>query len=413
MAAQLRLRHLWLFVPFLGLALRAGLPLRDNSFLWHVRAGVDQLGVGEVIRSDPYSFTRQGAPWRTQSWLLELGYGRLETWFPGLSWVPWFLFGVVAAALAVVLVVLWGRNGAHVGVIVVFAGIGWLSQPYAQPRPVAVSFVLFALVAALMGSRRPPLWVIPPLIWLWASMHGSFVVGLGFLVLDAMRRRSRRQAMAVGLGAAAATLTAHGVGVWRILLDFAANREGLQLIQEWQPPDFATPWLAAFVVLLAILMIGLAAGRIAPTALVVIIPAVAFGLMSARSVLPSVLLLTPWLGEAAGAVPDRPETAANRAVVWATTTGLVVAAVFALASWPGVDETLFPSTLAVAAPGDGPLFASVAAAGYLIYADDERRVFVDDRVELYGAELLKGYERARTAVALGGSCSASTTWRRR
>ena len=80
--------HLVLLVPWIGLVVGAASPIRDNSFLWHVRAGTLQLDLGHVLRTDPFSFTMQGAPWRTQSWLLELGYGLLERWTNGLGWVP-------------------------------------------------------------------------------------------------------------------------------------------------------------------------------------------------------------------------------------------------------------------------------------------------------------------------------------
>lgn len=398
MAARFRLRHLWLLVPFWGIAVRAGRPLGDNSFLWHVRAGADQVAAGEVIRTDPYSFSRAGEPWRTQSWLIELGYGRLETWFPGLDWVGWFLFAVVGATLAVVLGILWSRHGLHVGMIVVFVTLAWLLQPYVQPRPVVMTFLFFALIAAIIGAERPPLWAVPPLVWLWAAVHGSFVVGLAFLGLDAVRRRSRRQAVAVVMGAIAASLTAHGAAVWRILIDFLANREGLELIQEWRPPDFTTPWLAAFLVVMGVLMVGLAAGRIPPGALWVVLPAVVFGLTSARAVLPAALLLSPWLADAATALPDRAETAANRGVVWATAAALIASAVFALARPVRLNEGSFPEPDAVARAGDGRLFTTVAAAGYLIYADEARRVLVDDRVELYGVELLERYQAAVAGV---------------
>ncbi len=393
-AGRFRLRHLWLIVPFWGLALRASLPLRDNSFMWHVRAGVDQLASGEVIRTDPYSFTRFGEPWRTQSWLIELVYGQLERWFPGLSWTPWFLFAVVGAALGVVLAVLWARGGVHVGVLGALVTIGWLSQPYVQPRPVAITFVLFALTGVLMSVRRQMLWAIPLVIWLWAAVHGSFVVGLVFFGLDALRRRSRRQGVAVAIAFVAAGLTAHGLAIWQVMLAFVANRDGLGLLQEWQPPDFTTPWLAAFLVVLLLVMVGLAAGRIPINALWVVAPAVVFGLTSARSVLPAALLLAPWLGHAVQAVPDRRETAANPLFVWATALTLAVSAVAVLARPVRVDETMFPSQPAIDAGGRDRTFTTVAAAGYLIYKDPGRLVLIDDRVELYGAELLRRYERA-------------------
>ncbi len=395
MAARLRLRHLWFLVPFWALALRAGLPIRDNSFLWHVQAGIDQLATGEVMRTDPYSFTALGEPWRTQSWLIELAYGRLEGWFPDLVWVPWFVFLVGAATLSLVLVAVVSQSGPAIGGAAVLITLGWVAQPYMHPRPVLLSFVLLAVVGLLTAMRRPSLWVIPGLLWLWAAVHGSFVVGAAFLVLDAVRRRSGRQALAVGAGLVAASFTAHGFGVWEILYRFAANREALDFIVEWQPPNFASAWLAGFLVALAILMVGLVYGRLAPDALWIVLPATFFALVSTRGVLPGLLIMAPWLAKAAQALPDPREAPVRRLVVWLTVGALAGSALAVLGRPVRFLEDLFPSAQVRAALSDAPLFNTDGPGGALIYLErGARPVFIDDRVELYGPDFFTRYDLA-------------------
>ena len=79
----------------------ASRPIRDNSFLWHIRAGDLQLTSGEVLTTDPFSFTMAGEPWRTQSWLADLLYGSLEQASGGLGWVPWLLIDLRRAGCRV------------------------------------------------------------------------------------------------------------------------------------------------------------------------------------------------------------------------------------------------------------------------------------------------------------------------
>lgn len=395
MAARLRLRHLWFFVPFWALAIRAGRDILDNSFLWHVQAGTDQLAAGEVLRTDLYSLTAVGEPWRTQSWLIELGYARLEGWFADLAWVPWFVYAVAALTLGLVLSAVWSRTGPTFGAAIVLLTVGWVAQPYVHPRPALLSFALFAVIGLLIAMQRPPLWVVPGLLWLWAALHGSFVLGALFLVLDAIRRRSRMEFAAVGVGMVAGTLTAHGVAVWEILYEFFQNRDGLSLIQEWRPPDFTTPWLAGFLVAVALLMVGFAHGKLAPTSLWIVIPAVVLGMSSARSVLPALLVLAPWLGDASRAIPDPAESHASPFVAWATAFVLIVSAATVLAQPIQVTPELLPSAEARDALAPAPLFNSVGVGGALIYADaGDRPVFIDDRVELYGSEFLRRYAGA-------------------
>ena len=69
------LAHLVLVVPWVALVIDAWAPIRDNSFLWHIRAGELQASAGEVLVADPFSFTMLGERWLTQSWLAELLYG--------------------------------------------------------------------------------------------------------------------------------------------------------------------------------------------------------------------------------------------------------------------------------------------------------------------------------------------------
>jgi hypothetical protein len=71
----LSVAHVALVLPWIMAVVAARLPVRDNSFLWHVTAGRLQIEQGAVLTADPFSFTFLGAPWRTQSWLLELVYG--------------------------------------------------------------------------------------------------------------------------------------------------------------------------------------------------------------------------------------------------------------------------------------------------------------------------------------------------
>src|SRR5690606_35004676 len=88
--------HAALLLPWVIASYGFARTFNDNSYLWHVRAGDIQLNQGSVISSDPFSFTKADYPWRTQSWLAELLYSRLDdAW--GLASTP--LVTTVCAAL--------------------------------------------------------------------------------------------------------------------------------------------------------------------------------------------------------------------------------------------------------------------------------------------------------------------------
>ena len=176
--AQLRVAHLRFLVPFVAIAWRASQPIGDNSFLWHVRAGTLQIDRGQVLTADPFSFTESGAAWRTQSWLAELGYGWLERTSGGIGWVPTMKFLAVSLAVGLVgLVIYRVSNRSHWVTLGALVLMLWQSSPFAVARPALLGFVLLACVVAIAHSNRRPLWALPLLFWLWASVHGDAVHG--------------------------------------------------------------------------------------------------------------------------------------------------------------------------------------------------------------------------------------------
>jgi len=390
-ASRLRVRHLFGLVPFVLISVAAVHPVVDNSFLWHVRAGTAQLRLGRVLTSDVFSYSRGGVPWRTQSWLTELGYGTLERLTGGIAWTHLVLFLVAGATLLLVGVRLYGVTRSPLATALWMMVLAWLAVPFVQPRPVVVSYVLLALVVVVVGLEDRVLWAAVPIVWIWSAMHGSWVLGVGLLLLEAVRRRSRRVALVAILGAVAATATAHGLGVWEILLAFARNRDALALINEWRPPAFGDPVQAPYLVLLVGILVGASRHRLRPRYLVVVVPFLLFGLTTRRAVYPAAIVLVPW-----AALAWRPRRAVGgrgSAVTWVAA-GVVAALVVAplLLVPHRIDTSVFPPDAAIAAAGPQPFFHSDAVGGYLIYRNwPAERIYLDDRAELYGAEFFAEY----------------------
>lgn len=388
---RLSVRHLWLTVPFFGVAVAATQPIRDNSFLWHVRAGEWQLRIGEVIRTDPFSFTQEGAAWRTQSWLIELLYGLLENQIGGLAWVPLLLLMMSALALALVGLAVY-REARSVAVTAgILFGLTWLGLAYLAPRPVLGSYLLLAALVIALQTRT--LWAIPLLIWTWAAVHGSFALGVGLVVLWGIREAGewRRWVSVAGASVLAASLTAHGLEIWRLLIEFGRSSEALMLIQEWAAPRLTEPRMLPYAAALAILLYGAAAGRLTVRDLWVVIPFVLFGLTAQRSIFPAAIVLAPFAGRTLRSKRNTPPVATGSPILnWALLWAIVVILLLVVSRPVPIDDRRFPLEGARALD-PGPVFHDDRVGGYLIYAQwPERQVFVDDRAELFGFE---GFER--------------------
>ncbi len=201
-----------------------------------------------------------------------------------------------------------------------------------------------------------------------------------------------------GLAALVATfLTAHGIGVWQILWDFARAQDALALMAEWKVPDFGDIVHAPYLLLLVGIIVAGMRDRLKPRDLIVVLPFLFFGMTSNRAVVPAVIVVAPW---AALALPRIrvPRSSMSAPVVGVVLGMLALLVVSPLALQPlGVlDEERFPSEEIQAAMGDRHLFHDDGVGGFLIYDEwPDRLVYIDDRAELYGAEMLRQYTDAR------------------
>jgi hypothetical protein len=264
--------------------------------------------------------------------------------------------------------------------------IMWLSIGYFTPRPVLFSLTLFGLL--LLAADTPKLkWSLVPLMWLWASVHGGFVVGLGYLVLDGLRRRDRGRIADV-IGATLVTLlTAHGWGVWEIILKFFGSGQALDLIIEWLPPDLTGLEHFPFALGILALIVGAIKGRVVARDLWLVGPFLLFAFTANRAVPISALVLTPLL--VGSVLKGREVGGSSRSTVLQTRLNVILLSGVLLlpALVPldgGLDRELF-AVEAVSHLRPERVFHDDGVGGYLIYAEWPRRlVYIDDRAELYG-----------------------------
>jgi hypothetical protein len=393
-------RHLILLVPWIGIVIAAAKPIADNSFLWHVRAGTLQLDLGHVLTTDPFSFTMQGAPWRTQSWLIELGYGLLERWTKGLGWVRFELVIVAGVTYLLLALIVYRKSRNILATGLLMAIFTWLAVAFEVPRPVVFTGLFLVMLIALLDEDM--LWPVPLLVWVWASVHGAWIIGIGYLVVHtlATRRPLRRRAATLGASLLAATVTAHGIGVWEILWAFLRNRKALSYISEWAIPNMLSIQNLPYVALFVLLMAAAIRGKLRLRMLWIIVPFFVFGLSAGRNLYPAMIVLLPL---AVGGWPEQWRWRQVRPSLGEARLNLVVAALLLLApivplvtAPAGISEDRFPIA-ALQYLGPGRVFTDDSVGGYLIYAQwPGREVLIDDRAELYGREFMKEFVDART-----------------
>lgn len=395
-------------VAAVGFTLAVGLPTGDPDTYWHLASGQWMLEHHALLKNDIFSSTVPGQPYSVGEWLGEVG---LALAFGAGQWVGLAILRAVLVAIAAFFLARLARRGGAplVAALLVVVWALVISKTRWTDRPAIFTFVLFPVVLDLLysaraGSRRA-LIAIPPLVLVWANLHGGYAIGialvLAFTVEALVRRRPDRGAFALTLVACIALsfLDPETFGV--------GNAAGHALapprfISEEAPPDILEPSglvFAAFV--LAALGVALIDGG-GLLDLLLLAPLLWLGLSAQRHLLFFVFAATPFI--AAGAarlyLRLRPRTRPARGLPPPAAASLaLLLCVGALASAFGApsspDEHAYPTGAVEALRGgSGTLLNEYDWGGYLIFRVPERKVFVDGRLFPFYPAVLRDYRDA-------------------
>ncbi|MBV8951350.1 MAG: hypothetical protein JOZ99_10775, partial [Actinobacteria bacterium] len=273
--------------------------LGDNSFFWHLRTGRLILQQG-IPHTDPYSFTAHGAPWVAQSWLAEVWYGLLDLIGGGAAIR---LFGaVLGATIAVVTFRLALRIvGDRVRALALAMGAFACLAVMWSPRPLVIAVLLF--LALVWIVECPDTWLgrhelvaVPVVLWIWATVHGTFELGLAYLALHLVGRfadgappwkgRERRIVLATAIASVVVFANPYGSALILFPVQLLSRGHILSHVVEWKSPDFRTLpgqmlalWLVAVLCVLA-----RTRHRVSRRDLVVTIPFVLLSLWAMRNI---------------------------------------------------------------------------------------------------------------------------------
>ena len=228
----------------------------DPDIWWHLADARQLFTTHHFIRTEMTSFTVAGKPWVDPEWLSEIPY-----------WVGYRAFGLQGVYLTTWLVLsanlllfywrgVW-RTG-HAGAALLASSLGLvLLTVNSGPRTIAIAYLAMAfelmiLERAEAGQKRL-LWLLPLLFCVWVNLHGSWLIGVGLLVLyilcgwfrvqkgvfeqQSFAPRDRQRLLAV-LGASLVAVFANPYG-WRLIwnpFDMMLNQKlNIANVSEWKP----------------------------------------------------------------------------------------------------------------------------------------------------------------------------------
>lgn len=252
-------------------AMRSGLA---GDVFYEVSAGRWMLAHHAIARSDVFSYTIYGHPWLDEEW----GFQVLLAWTVAhIGTVSYWLVSGGACCAALLLSVgrwrLSGTGWLWTATLSVLGGFGMYEV--VTPRPQDISYMLFAamlLIVTLARRRAAWLWAAPFLLALWANLHGSFLLGLGILLLELLwslvPKASGRMKAATPLptkpvalsfvGSVFATLlNPHGPHLLSYAYHVSTASQLTSLIEEWQSPDFHSLFYLGVIVGPVLFMVAL------------------------------------------------------------------------------------------------------------------------------------------------------------
>ena len=325
-----------------------------------------------------------------------------------------------------------------IGIVIVLGSLWWLMRGLADRDPAALALVTailpatpallaerpqvlsLAFLAVLLGAWFRTLhddrvrWWLLALMWVWASVHGLWVVGVAlsaaFAVVHALDhgRLNPRMAALPFLMLGVAALTPNGPAL--VLSPLRVADSAIGTIQEWQAAPSDSPWLL-FMLLPAAVVATLWWRTATPRWSRVLLfgIAIGLGLSMARLIVVGAFILSALLAEALqtqrGANPVAPSRLERSlaVVIPVATAALVGGLALVLAGKPG---SAVPTSLAQqlgSSPTGTVVLADHELTGWIEWVAPNTRQVVDLRAELYRPDTLESY---------AGALRGESDWRR-
>lgn len=405
-------------LAFPGLAFLHDFRVNDPDLGWHLRSGQWILQHHSVPRTDPFSYGAD-RPWVAYSWLFGVLIFKLYQWL-GLSGAALFEV-LIRTAVAFAIFDLARRLGASfwrsaaltvVAVYPMFRIFG--------PRPGMFSILFLVLeFSALVAARRNPatLWLLPPLLALWANLHVQFAYGLAILGLFAaeplvnaavryhsepsIELRGKAPWLVLGAGALAVLTNPYGWRVYATVFQYMGQTKSFGSIIELQAMDFRH--LENFAALLLGLGAAYALGwrrNFRPVNIALLLLSAALAFRAVKDVWFLAVTALFILAQAPRPQPPRPVLRLLRHRI------AVPVCIFALLLFVARREGLSNDLLQTIVDGrfpesaaryveqhnlPGPLFNDFNWGGFLIWRLPQYAVSIDGRTNVYGDERIGHY----------------------
>ena len=421
--------------------------LNDAGIGWHIRTGQLIVATHHLAQTDPFSSIMAGKPWIAWEWLYDVIVGALDSSL-GLNGVVWFTAVVIATVFACTFrcMVARGTSLFTAVVLTLLATSASTIHMLARPHVLTWLFVVFWFsildsserdcFATTIRPQKRWLWFLPFSMIIWVNVHGGFLLGLVLCVIfwlsalwtwltprgiafeDSLRQiavcnRLRDLSLVTFLSLAATFANPYGWHLHRHIFSYLTDRFLMNHIEEFQSPNFhqLAPKFFLAIVILTFAAVAIRYRKMRVSEILAAALSIYAGLYASRNLpIASILLVL-----VAGPILPRLRTVAHfadrmkavdsslRGHVWGIA---VLIFVFVLDLNNGrlsgnllADAHFDPNRRPIGALNylentgiTEPILAPDYWGGYVIYRlYPGTKVVIDDRHDLYGAQILASY----------------------
>lgn len=386
----------------------------DPDMWWHIKTGQIIVATHHWPTVDPYSFTVHGQPWMAFEWLGDALMGAVAR-IGGVRGLDALLIVLGCAVMIALYTFATIRSGNSKAGFIAAVALFALANPSFSMRAQMIGYVFLVLTQIALELFRQgkewPIWFLPPLMLVWVNTHGSFIIGLGVILVYlvcglkefrlggiegkkwAAKERVRLEGVFL-LCLAVLPITPYGTRLATFPFQVASSLPvSVAHIQEWRPMPFNMLGGKIFLALvLGLFVVQMALDlkwRLEEAAL--FLGGAAMACLHVRFILLFVPFCVPLLATVAARWTPHYDRARDKYVLNAAIMGCVLAAmVHYFPSKALLDEKIaehFPSRAVEyirqhSTPG--PMFNNYGFGGYLIWSlGPEHKVFIDGRSEVY------------------------------
>ena len=233
---------LWLSLALLFLLPIAFLlSITPHDYWFYVRLGRDILASGYIPRADSFSYTFPGRPIFYQPWLSAVIF-----WLAYSSGGATLTFLIRGACIALAYGLIWtlmraaGTGTKLATFLTIFLGLS--SSMNWSMRPQLFAYPLFVVMLWVLWhwdqGRAKGMWILPVATFLWANLHGSFVLAFFLMGSTLLFGTGDKKQLTIWLGASllATFINPRGIFVWQFVSDMLTSPSDQLFATEWRPP---------------------------------------------------------------------------------------------------------------------------------------------------------------------------------